>query len=291
MAKKSILTNNKIHIFSVDLESLYTTSYYNGCKKNIELCDIKKPTYDLLNLFEKKEIKVTFFVLGIIAKEQPLLIKEISKRGHEVASHGYSHTPLNKLSLKEFEQEIVDSKNIIQDITGLKVKGFRAPFFSLNYDSSWAIDILKKHEFLYDASIFPMKTPKYGIIKSPENFYKICSEDISVNSVGSSLLEFPHSLFKFGKFKVPCAGGIYSRFLPYKLLKNMLKNVEKRQIISFYTHPWEFQHVPSIKTKVPKYKQFLAHYNNKHHLKKVEKLITDFKFTSFENFIDENIFS
>jgi peptidoglycan-N-acetylglucosamine deacetylase len=284
------LTYNKTHIFSVDLESLYTTSYYNGCKKNIELCNIKKPTYDLLNLFECKEIKVTFFVLGRIAEEEPFLIKEISRRGHEVASHGYSHKPLNSLTPREFEQEIIKTNNLIQEITGLKVKGFRAPFFSLNNDSAWAIDILKNHGFLYDASIFPMKTPRYGIYNSQDNFYKISSKDISVNCNESSLLEFPHSLFKFGNFKIPCAGGIYSRFIPYMPLKHMLKNIEKERVINFYTHPWEFENIHNIKTKLPAYKKFLAHYNSKNHLKKIEKLVADFTFTSFEKFIDENIF-
>lgn len=276
------------HLLTIDYEDWMTTSYYAPYIHKSQKADylIEEATFKLLDVLSKNNAKATFFVLGSLAKDKPNWVKEISKSGHEIASHGYSHKSLNLLSKEAFEEEIITTNKILEDIIGKKIIGFRAPFFSLNEKTSWAIEVLESNKFKYDSSIFPMKTPRYGVKNAPTEKYKIASTNIFENSKSSEIWEIPLSVFKNNLISLPIAGGIYGRFLPFFLWQHLLKEKAKNSNLNLYFHPWELHDVKPPNIKLPIIKSFLAHYNNSSYLKKIDILTQQFHFTSIADFLN-----
>jgi len=207
-------------------------------------------------------------MLGCVAKESPDLVRKISNRGHEVASHGYSHQMTNGLSKEEIRRDIVRSKNLLEAITGTQVLGYRAPSFSINED---LLDVLKEAGFLYDSSLHDFKThDRYGSIKSDGNgrpFRHV-----------SGIIEIPVSVCKFGRFKVPIGGGGYFRLMPGQFYRRLVeKQIRDTNIFAFYLHPWEIDDgQPKVRIR-PRSYQF-RHYVNIHKtLGKLESLVTFLK--------------
>jgi len=137
---------NMLNALTIDWEYWWNNKFL-GTIKNKEKKSIQRYSIDLLNLLDEYGIKATFFILGSAAEEQPEIVKEIFKRGHEIALHGYSHKEISRLSKKEFEKEISKSLNIINQITRgkTKINGFRAPYFSFSNSNKWMLDSLKKY--------------------------------------------------------------------------------------------------------------------------------------------------
>ena len=179
-------------ILSFDLEFWYNSKFLKKYLASDNFKDyVYESTIPLLELLKKYNIKATFFVLGKLAKNYPDLVEKIHQDDHEIASHGYSHKTLDELNKSEFEEEIAISIEILKKITGYPPKGFRAPNFSLNNKTKWALEILEKYNFKYDSSIFPFKTPLYGSFKAPLKIYKISKEDVYKEDENAKILEFP----------------------------------------------------------------------------------------------------
>ena len=124
-------------------------------------------THRLLQLFEQREVKATFFVLGWVAKRSPQLVRDILAAGHEIASHGMSHKLVFNQTRDEFYTETRDSKALLEDITGVRIDGYRASTYSITRQSLWALDVLCELGFTYDSSIFPIRHDVYGIPDAP----------------------------------------------------------------------------------------------------------------------------
>lgn len=282
MFKKTTHIENQTHFLSVDLEDWYTSAYLRKfvTPQNFE-SRIQESTELILTLFDCLNVKATFFVLGSIAEKFPNLIAEIHHKGHEIASHGFSHTPLWELDKTKFEAELIKTNDILSSITNKKVYGFRAPYASLDHSTSWSIEVLEKQGFIYDSSIFPMKTPLYGVKNAPLVSYKISARNIALPDEKGSILEIPFSVIKTPLGKIPCTGAIYNRFFPQALNQLLQGELAKKQALNFYFHPWEID--PSIpKIKAPILNRFVSYYNVKIYLKKIEKTLGNFEFTSFE---------
>ncbi|NLB35004.1 MAG: DUF3473 domain-containing protein [Elusimicrobia bacterium] len=278
-----------INLLSVDLEDWHTSGFLRQAvsgERPPASC-IREATIPILNLFKEEGYSATFFVLGSIAAEDPDLIKEIDMQGHEIASHGYSHTPLWELKPEAFRKELKETSDIIEEITGKRPVGFRAPCASLDENTSWAVNVLQEEGYRYDSSIFPMKTPIYGAPGATRGIYRISSADIFNDSPDSSLLEFPFSVCGPSFFPLPCTGGIYGRVIPYLFLKPMLKSVVRRRSLNFYFHPWEtYAYIPRLNVGI--ISRMVSYYNIGNYLKKIRRILGTFKFTSFENYIDMN---
>ncbi len=278
--------NNK-HLISIDYEDWFTTSHYQSIileKPPISL--LEYPTHLILDTLDQTETKATFFVLGIIAERHPKLIEEIKKRGHEIASHGYSHTPLHHLNSKTFQKEIQKTNSILEDIIQEEIIGFRAPFMSITQKTAWAIDILKEEGFKYDSSIYPLKTPMYGVPNAPKNPYYISSQNLLKPDENSSLLEIPITIYNWKEIQFPAIGGIYSRFLPMILFKKTISETAKTQSINFYFHPWELINKNKVGLKTSLIKNLLANYNSEKYIEKIEWMLQHYTFTSFETYFD-----
>lgn len=235
-------------------------------------------TQRLLDLFDETSIKATFFVLGWVARRSPDLIREIHRRGHEVASHGMSHKLVFNQSPAEFFAETRDSKSLLQDILGAPVDGYRASTYSITKRSLWALDTLCDLGFKYDSSIFPIQHDVYGIPDAPQAPSRIAAPN------GKTIVEFPMSTAKMWGVRVPVSGGGYFRLLPYALTRSGLRslNEQQRRPFVFYLHPWEIDPgQPRIKTSLL---SRIRHYTNIERCEdRLRTLIGDFKFTTMSS--------
>ena len=236
-------------------------------------------TQRILNILAETGIKATFFVVGYVAERYPQLVEDIKMRGHEIATHGYSHRGVDQLSPSEFEEDLARSIDILEKITGDKVLGHRAREFTVMEKTSWAIDILKSNGLRYDSSIFPVKTYLYGVPGAPLFPYRISSSDIKRDVPEADFWEFPLSAYQIPVIKknIPIAGGFYLRFFPYWFIKHALKKINKQnQPAICYLHPWELDPgLPRLKSLSRDHYWGLSKTE-----KKLRKLLSDFRFTS-----------
>jgi len=253
---------------------------------------IDKTVDIVLSLFEKHSVTTTFFVLGDVAEKYPEIVEKIYESGHEIGSHAYSHEPLYRLTKEEVEEEIKRTNNAIYRIIKEKPKGFRAPHASITNENKWVFDILRKHSFIYDSSIFPVKTNLYGVPSAPLDPYFPSMEDIAKNDPEGDLLEIPISaikILKFGKCSVnlPVGGGFYLRTYPLWFIERAIKKVlkEERPFVA-YVHPWEFYNkLPRL--NVPPWIRFEAyHGTGRSFVKKIGYLLRVFKSRPLEDLVD-----
>ena len=261
-------------IFSVDIEDWCQSVLDNN---NPVTDRVLNSTLRLLDLLEEYDQKATFFTLGNVAEKHPELIRKISDSGHEIASHGYNHHSIFNLSPKQVREDVSSSVKILEDITGKKVIGFRAPDFSIReYLFEWYCEALAENGLKYDSSLFPMKVIKYGIEK--EYSLKIFNK--------YHLNEHYLSYMKVGSMKLPFFGGGYFRVTPYFITKYLSKHLNQDRAV-FYMHPYEldteelsvmkseFNHIP-LKWRLS---QFIGRNTIEN---KLHKLLSEQKFTSFE---------
>ena len=180
------------------------------------------------------EVKGTFFIVGWLAERKPDLVKMISRKGHEISSHGYSHTMVTKMTPQEFREDIRRAKEILEDITGEKVIGYRAPTFSIVYKTAWAYEILLEEGYRYSSSVFPIKHDRYGWVDFG------VGEKIVASSGEIDLWEFPMSVWDLGPIRIPLGGGGYLRAYPLGLTRYLAGRViDKGRPLILYVHPWE----------------------------------------------------
>lgn len=267
-----------VNALTVDVEDYFQVSAF---AKSVDYPDwddhprrVQQNTRKLLDMFDEAGVKATFFVLGWVAERDPGLVSEIAERGHEVASHGYSHQLIYEQTPQVFREETLKSKALLEDIIQQPVKGYRAASYSITNKSLWALDILAEAGFVYDSSIFPVRHDRYGIPGAEEVPHQLQTP------AGHSLLEFPLSTARIGKYRLPVAGGGYFRLYPYLLTRTGLRQVNRRGMpFIFYLHPWEVDpEQPRIQASwFSRYR----HYNNLHKCEhRLSRLMRDFKFTT-----------
>lgn len=281
-----MLNNRRINALSIDLEDWHHPQLLQGHLSLPNKSLIESSTGTLLSLLQKYNTKATFFILGEIALSNPELIKMIADQGHEIACHGFYHHSLQKSRPTKLRNELIKFQEIITSILGnTQIKGFRAPNFSLNQSTAWAINVLKELNFKYDSSIFPVKmNPLYGVNGAPIAIYGLNSNNIKIPDCKSTLIEFPLTVFEILKLRFPISGGFYLRLLPIKAQKIMLQLINRRQPFIIYLHPWECsKDTPRIKLDFVS--SFIAYYNIKSCLGKLETLLKNFKFDRIDTIL------
>ena len=240
----------------------------------------------ILDWLRKNETFATFFVVGELLELKPELLDKIVAGGHEIAFHTMHHTRLDSPNYKGKFIEEIEKFDVM---TARKSKGFRAPTFSLNHSSSWAIDVLSENNYQYDSSVVPAKTRLYGLPNAETKPYKITSSMIEKNDPNGKIIEFPLLVTKiFGK-TIPACGGFYLRVLPLKIIKQAINHANTNNIpASFYIHSWELTPELMPKVKLPFVDNFVTYYNLGKTLSRMDKIIKKFKFTSFSRFISHN---
>jgi polysaccharide deacetylase family protein (PEP-CTERM system associated) len=231
---------------------------------------ISKNTQRILRLLAEHNIKATFFVLAWIAEKYPSLVKEISAAGHEIASHGYGHELTYKLNDQSIRIDVKKSKQLLEDVTGHTIYGYRAPNFSID---DRLMDLLKTQGFEYDSSYLPFKlNRRYGCIE------RIKKVDHGIIWHENGLAEIPLSMGGLGSLKIPASGGAYFRLIPFNIFRFFVSQIlEIQPFYNFYLHPWEFEpEQPRISNLKLNYK--IRHYTGLARTAvKAEKLISFLK--------------
>jgi polysaccharide deacetylase family protein (PEP-CTERM system associated) len=237
----------------------------------------------ILELLRKHETYATFFVVGEILENFPELLDKILNNGHEIGFHTMYHSRLDSPNFKEkFSNELKE----FSKLTNNKSKGFRAPTFSLNQESSWAIDLLEEHNYVYDSSIVPAKSSMYGEPSAPRKPYKISSSSLISDNSDAKITEFPLMITKFLGKTIPAGGGFYLRTLPLSITKKAIREYEKQKIPGvFYIHSWELTPEYMPKIKLSKKDSFITYHNLGKVINRMSDLLSNFQFTSFERYI------
>jgi polysaccharide deacetylase family protein (PEP-CTERM system associated) len=237
--KGNILTNQPIiNGLTIDVEDYFMVSAFENVVKFEDWHSfesrIEMNTYKILELLDEYRAKATFFVLGWVAEHHPNIVRDIHSSGHEVSSHGYQHRLVYNLPPEQFREDVRKSKQILEDITGEPVIGFRAASYSIVGETLWALDILIEEGFLYDSSIFPVHHDRYGF---PEayRFPHIIKRNKGI------IIEFPPTTYQVLGVNIPIAGGGYLRLFPIQFIRAAIRRInenEKNPVI-LYFHPWE----------------------------------------------------
>jgi polysaccharide deacetylase family protein (PEP-CTERM system associated) len=226
------------HIFTVDVEEYFQVEAFS---EYVEREDwdkypgrVDEPTIRLLDLLDTHCVRGTFFILGWLAERNPGLVRRIAAAGHEIGSHGYEHRMITRMTPEEFRIDVRKSKAILEDITGVAVRGYRAPTFSIVSKTSWAYPILLEEGYRYSSSVFPVWHDRYGWPDFGDEPKKMATGD------AGDLWEVPLSAGFIGPMKVPFGGGGYLRSYPLFLTKRFLNNfIRSGKPVLLYIHPWE----------------------------------------------------
>lgn len=228
-----------LNALTIDVEDYFMVSAFADVVRFEEWSGyesrIERSTTTVLDILDDHGVKATFFVLGWVAEHYPGVVKEIHRRGHELASHGYSHRLAYDLSPEEFREDTRRSKALIEDISGEAVSGYRAASYSITKRSLWALDILIEEGFTYDSSIFPIHHDRYG-------YPEFSRFPLVVEKKGSGgILEIPLTTVRLLGKNIPVAGGGYLRLLPLSLVKWSIRRLNRGEgePAVIYIHPWE----------------------------------------------------
>ncbi|OEZ87267.1 peptidoglycan deacetylase [Janthinobacterium sp. HH104] len=196
-------------------------------------CRVEANIERILLLLDSRRIHATFFTLGWIAERYPAMLRRVADAGHEVASHGYAHLRASDQSAAQFADDVRRSKTILEQLTGLAVRGYRAPSFSIGAANLWAFDVLQEAGYRYSSSIYPIRHDHYGMPDAPRFAWRPRGPH--------GVLELPVSTVRLRGRNLPAGGGGYFRLMPYALSRWLLRRINSRdgQAGIFYFHPWE----------------------------------------------------
>ena len=234
---------------------------------------VEQNTDRILELFDQASVKGTFFTLGWVAERCPGIVRSIVDNGHELACHGYSHQLIYKQDREVFGEETRKAKQLLEDISGVAVNGYRAASYSITDESSWAVDVLIDAGFEYDSSIVPVRHDLYGMTGAGAYPYRL------ENHEGRSITEFPPSTLSIAGQRIPIAGGGYFRLFPYWFSQWGMGRINARDGMpfSFYMHPWEID--PAQPRIAASAKSRFRHYNNLDKFEpRLKKLLRNFEF-------------
>ncbi len=270
-----------INAMTVDVEDYFQVSAFEA---NIQRSQwdglphrVEQNTQRILDLFAQHQVKATFFTLGWVAERYPQLVRRIVDEGHELASHGYQHTRVTEQTPGQFREDLRISRQILEDIGGQPILGYRAASYSICAKNLWALEVLEDEGFQYSSSIYPVKHDLYGMPEAPRFAYRPDN--------APKLLEIPITTLKILDRNIPCGGGGFFRLYPYQFSKWAYRHLNKHENQSgiFYFHPWEIdpeqprQHDLSFKTR-------FRHYLNLDRMQnRLNSLLTDFAWDTMQS--------
>ena len=226
---------------TIDVENWYHPELVRDRVAADDASDVvRSGTEGILERLERRGLTATFFMLGEVAERHPDLVRRIADAGHEIGCHGMSHLPLWRLTPDAFRQELRDFRAVIRGALGHDpVVGFRAPTFSIDRTTAWALKLLAEEGFAYDSSVFPLRVKLYGVAGAPLGIYRPAADDLGRHDPNGALVEFPVAVGSFAGLRIPVAGGFYLRALPFGLLTSTLDRIARTRPLALYVHPWE----------------------------------------------------
>ena len=295
MAIKNILTVDVEDWYHIcDIEHILPLSSWDRCESRI-LVNVEK----ILNLLSRFKIQATFFVLGYVAERTPEVVKMIHGEGHELASHGYGHVQVYKQKKDQFLQDILRSKNLIEEITGEKVVGYRAPEWSIcgtlqqaepaearfvakagkgKRNSYWALDLLVQNGFLYDSSIAPLRL--IGIPDAPAAPY-------TLSTPLGEIKEFPPLVMPSLLGNLPIGGGWGLRIFPYRSIRDTIIQMNRlNHSVLIFCHPSDFDTF-SPPVHLPWIKRFVCYGKIRTTEERMIRLLNDFEFSTIRKALED----
>jgi polysaccharide deacetylase family protein (PEP-CTERM system associated) len=227
----------------------------------------------ILDLLERYEVTATFFVLGWMADRRPDVVRDLHRRGHEIACHGYRHQMIHEQSPETFREDVRRAKATLEDLINEPVVGYRAPTFSITRKTLWALSVLAEEGYQYDSSIYPILHDRYGIPSHPRVPHWI---DLPY---GRRILELPLPTSAVAGRRIPFGGGGYLRIYPLWLTKWLLRqlNAGEGRPAVVYVHPWELD--PDQPRQPVSVLGRLRHYYNLEQTHaRLEALLREFRF-------------
>lgn len=185
---------------------------------------------EILEFLGERKIKATIFTVGALAEQDPAIVRRAHELGHEIAHHSYDHTVITNQTPAQFREHTKRGKGILEDITGTKVSGYRAPVFSLTRKTIWAVDILKDLGFDYSSSVLPAANPQHGFPGLPSALFRW----------ENGLLEIPVPVGNIGPLRLPYLGGFYFRYLPFNIVRSQAEKAGNDNVLWTYCHPYDF---------------------------------------------------
>ncbi|MDO8356007.1 MAG: DUF3473 domain-containing protein [Nitrospirota bacterium] len=274
---------SRVHALSFDVEEHFQVaafwstmrrrqwdSYESRVERNVE---------KILSILSAQGIHATFFVLGWVAQKHPELVRTIASYGHEIASHGFGHELITSQTPGLFREDVRNSKDILENIIGGPVHGYRAPSFTITPETKWALPILVEEGYVYDSSIFPIQHDRYGMPGANPWCHLL-------ETPAGALWEVPPSTLRMGPIRLPIAGGGYFRLYPYQILHNLLtRAATDGQPLVMYFHPWELDpDQPRMEgSLVSKFRHYL---NLRKTEARLQQLVKDFRFASIREAVD-----
>lgn len=232
-----------VNILTVDVEDWIQSVYDNNAPLSEHFI---ANTHMVLEHFAYRGVHATFFVLGLAAEKSPELVRAIQSAGHEIQSHGYAHRLVTTQTPAQFAADVRRSKLLLEDIIGRQIVGYRAPAFSLGWNSTWAFDVLAECGMQYDASLCPAQTPRYGMKGIPQSPFQLKTPQ------GHSLLELPVATRRILGKLIPAGGGGYVRFWPYPFLRTTVSKLNATSTPAvLYLHPYEYNPTELAALRVP----------------------------------------
>jgi polysaccharide deacetylase family protein (PEP-CTERM system associated) len=261
-----------VNAMSIDVEDYFQVAAFarqiDRSRWDTMPCRVERNVALILDLFDRHDTRATFFTLGWIAERYPAVVREIVARGHELASHGYGHLRANDQTPAAFREDLVRAKQILEDIGGVSVNGYRAPSFSIGADNLWAHDVIAETGHQYSSSVYPIAHDHYGMPEAPRFPWR----------TPSGLVEIPPSSLRLLGRNLPASGGGYFRLLPYTVSRWGIRRINERegQACIFYFHPWE------VDAKQPRVEDASAKSRFRHYVNlermvgRLDRLLGDF---------------
>ena len=243
---------------TVDVEDYFQVQAFAHCidRKDWDVFPnrVDANTNHILDQFDRAGVKATFFTLGWVAQRFPALVRRIVENGHELASHGWDHTRVDRQDPETFRADIRRTRALLEDTGGVAVTGYRAATFSIGARNLWAFPILRQEGYIYSSSINPITHDLYGMPEAPR---------VPFRPDADGVMEIPMTTVRLMGRNWPCSGGGYFRLLPTALYRAGLRRVNRRdgQPGIFYFHPWEID-VGQPRIRNAGWKSRLRHYTN-----------------------------
>jgi len=231
---------------------------------------IDRNVREILDLFDELEASATFFTLGWVARRHGPLLREVAARGHEIASHGWDHRRVFTMGRADFAEDIAKASKAIEDASGVRPTGYRAPSFSIDQRTPWAFMELAEQGYAYSSSVAPVSHDHYGWPEAPRFAFRPLP--------WSPLLEMPVTTALFAGKRLAAGGGGFFRVLPYAFSRWAIRQVNRRDArpAVFYFHPWEIdpgqprvagaalksrlRHYTNLERMAPKLRQLLREF-------------------------------
>ena len=285
MRQVALADDATVNAMTVDVEDYFQVSafepYVNKDGWSLIPRRVESNIDRILQMFDAKKVKATFFTLGWVAERHPDWVARCIEGGHEIASHGYEHLFLADLGPDAFERDLERTERALESAGAPRPTGFRASTFTLTRETWWAFDILVRRGYLYDSSIHPVRHPVYGIPDFEPGISRISTEH-------GDLVEYPVSTWPCLGRNLPMGGGGYFRLLPGAVTRAACRGLERRGIpASIYLHPWEFD-PEQPRYPAPWLKRFRHYLNLDRTLPRLEALLSRFRFGTMREVLVEN---